>query len=901
VSAELQIGKQVGNYVITELLGEGGMSAVFLARHPQIGRRVAIKMVDPNLGRHPEVCERFLSEARLIARIEHPNVIDIYDFGQTKDGQLYYVMELLKGQELAAVMKQQGRIAPHTIWPYLEQICDGLQAAHDHGVIHRDLKPENIFIIEGKRLSLKILDFGIAKALDAELGSLSKTAKGVVMGTPLTISPEQAAGYVDKICPATDLYALGVILYWMLTGQPPFHSRPPAVVLAKHITDEPAPLLERVDSLPEAVAEVVHRCLMKEPEARFASATELASAYKRALGITASSTAFPPAPEVPPLKAFPAAPEVPPLKSVSSPTEAAASKTHPGVGSVGTKEEAERPEAPAAGWVPPSKPARTEERPPAPEPARPKPAPVSKPAPAPKPAPLPKPALEEPAAKPASAEAPAPRPPAGPEPASIEDDSDLLGALVSTGIEVSTEPDDSEPELEALPEPELEPEPEPEPADSEKEDLLSEYADGPEPEGLGADLDHDAPPGLDHDPEYVPAMDSSIHPMLREEGVVAVRGADGELEPFIEQPTMQKKLGTWIAVGGGGVAVIAAIIGLLVMTFSLSSDPEPSEAGDQAKQGDKGPKHELYPLGHVSLEEHKQALSQALKLGPNDPLAGKIEQAQPGRIAGAVIQELISATESKGPGARLALGRLLVRLDRAEQAVKVYKAAIESAPKDPGARVGLGEALHAQGKLAAAISHYKAVLDGDPRHGRARFRLGEAKQGLQSMQEALSAFEAVIRDNEALAADAHYKMGEIFFGQKSTSRELQSYMNALKIDPKHVRARVSLGFAYGRLHRYEEALKELDQAIDLDPKNATARLYRGTVLYNSQQPDQAIAAYREAIRLKPGFAKAHYYLGQAYQNKGDNAAAVKHYKAAIAADPDYEPAVLALAKLQGGK
>ena len=276
------IGQKIGNYVLVKEVGAGGMGAVYLGEHPEIGRKVAIKLLPLHLSLQPGMADRFRAEARAVTRIDHPNVIDIYDFGQTEGGQLYYIMELLRGQELAAVIKAHAPMTPGEVLPYLEQICAALQTAHDAEVVHRDLKPENIFVLDRQPLKVKLLDFGLAKMLDPEAGN-HKTATGVVMGTPLTIAPEQAAGQPDAIGPQTDLYSLGVILYWMLAGRPPFHDKTTALLLAKHISEPPPPLAEAVAGLPSVIVSLVERCLEKRPQDRPGSATSIARDFAGAL------------------------------------------------------------------------------------------------------------------------------------------------------------------------------------------------------------------------------------------------------------------------------------------------------------------------------------------------------------------------------------------------------------------------------------------------------------------------------------------------------------------------------------------------------------------------------------------------------------------------------------------
>jgi serine/threonine-protein kinase len=274
-------GKRFGNYVAFEMIGQGGMGSVYLAEHPEIGRKVAIKV----LGRqhNEEMVQRFTDEARAVSRIGHPNIIDIYDFGRTEAGRLYYVMEWLDGRELRAVMNERAPMTAIEVRPYVEQICAAIHAAHERGVVHRDLKPANIFVLNREPLTIKVLDFGVAKLLDTGEVSGSRTSPGIVIGTPMFTAPEQAAAEASKICAQTDLYAFGVILYWMLSGQPPFMADNNSVLLAMHVCDTPRPLRQLVPALPEGIATLVEQCLEKNPKDRPRSARMLASAYLAAL------------------------------------------------------------------------------------------------------------------------------------------------------------------------------------------------------------------------------------------------------------------------------------------------------------------------------------------------------------------------------------------------------------------------------------------------------------------------------------------------------------------------------------------------------------------------------------------------------------------------------------------
>ena len=280
------VGKRIGNYVVSALLGEGGFGAVYLAEHPQIKRQVAIKILDQRMaGRQSD---RFIDEAMAATIIKHPNIIDIFDLGRTDEGWFYYVMEKLEGRDLLVLMDEQikahGRMTAATLLPLVQQICAGLQAAHDRGIVHRDLKPENIFVTDDDPPVVKIVDFGIAKLMEREEEGTSRTHTGIVMGTPLFIAPEQAAGEVREISYQTDLYSLGVILYLALLGEPPFQNKSHRLLMFSHMYDQPEPLPESLEGCPDEIRQLVAQCLEKTPGDRPGSAAEVAERFTAALG-----------------------------------------------------------------------------------------------------------------------------------------------------------------------------------------------------------------------------------------------------------------------------------------------------------------------------------------------------------------------------------------------------------------------------------------------------------------------------------------------------------------------------------------------------------------------------------------------------------------------------------------
>ncbi|HKE19224.1 MAG TPA: serine/threonine-protein kinase, partial [Kofleriaceae bacterium] len=258
-----------GRYRVEELIGEGGMGRVYLAEHVDIGRRVAIKILHPVYGRMPDLVERFRREARAASKIGHPHIVDVTDSGTTDDGSVYFVMEYLEGVELATVIDRDGALDVARALRITSQICRALSAAHAVGIIHRDLKPENIFLTvrEGAADFVKVLDFGIAKSSEAEEARSKRlTHPGMAMGTPEYMSPEQAAGRpADERC---DVYAVGAILYEMLTGVPPYEGDNFMEILTKKATVDPTPPSSVRPELPPLVESLVLSAMARDPSMR---------------------------------------------------------------------------------------------------------------------------------------------------------------------------------------------------------------------------------------------------------------------------------------------------------------------------------------------------------------------------------------------------------------------------------------------------------------------------------------------------------------------------------------------------------------------------------------------------------------------------------------------------------
>jgi serine/threonine-protein kinase len=278
------IGTVVNNYQVVSILGEGGMGAVYLAEHPFMGRKAAIKVLRKDLAEDRTLVERFMNEARAANAIRHPNIIDIIDVGLLPSGIPYLMMEFLDGESLAKRIERQRPMPVAEAVDVAVQTASALAAAHEKGIVHRDLKPDNLFLIPepGRPFGrVKVLDFGIAKLRGELSGSGAKTQTGAIMGTPPYMSPEQCRGISDDIDQRTDVYALGIILYEMLTGTPPFVSQGWGELVHMHISKPPPPLRARNPDIPPELEAVILKALAKEPEARWSSMAEIESALRR--------------------------------------------------------------------------------------------------------------------------------------------------------------------------------------------------------------------------------------------------------------------------------------------------------------------------------------------------------------------------------------------------------------------------------------------------------------------------------------------------------------------------------------------------------------------------------------------------------------------------------------------
>jgi eukaryotic-like serine/threonine-protein kinase len=270
-------------YHILKKLGEGGMGQVYLAEHVKMGRKSAVKVMNPGMVQNVDAVSRFNREAQNASRINHPNVAGIYDFGETPEGLVYLAMEFVEGQPLTEIIRQHGALPPMRASEITRQTAEGLSVAHDMGIVHRDLKPDNIMVAKGRQGAdlVKVVDFGIAKAAASDEQKVTKT--GMVVGTPEYMSPEQLSG--DPLDSRSDIYALGLVTFNMLTGKLPFPGETMQETMIMRLTDDPHPLSAMKPDVawPGDLQAVMDKALARDADKRYRNASEYATDLVQAI------------------------------------------------------------------------------------------------------------------------------------------------------------------------------------------------------------------------------------------------------------------------------------------------------------------------------------------------------------------------------------------------------------------------------------------------------------------------------------------------------------------------------------------------------------------------------------------------------------------------------------------
>jgi serine/threonine protein kinase len=279
---EVYEARQLGQYRLQRHLGSGGMGEVYLAEHLLLRRRCALKLIRRDQLTDPTALQRFEREVRAMARLTHWNSVEIYDYGQTQDGTFYYVMEYLPGLNLQELVQRYGPLPAGRVIHFLRQMCAALHEAHANGLIHRDIKPSNVLVTErgGVPDVIKLLDFGLVHCVRSGAADARLTQQGMILGSPPYMSPEQALGK-EQVDARTDIYSLGALAYFLLTGQPPFVRETAMQVLMAHVYEAVTPPSRLRAEVPADLEAVILRCLEKDPARRFPTVEALEEALAR--------------------------------------------------------------------------------------------------------------------------------------------------------------------------------------------------------------------------------------------------------------------------------------------------------------------------------------------------------------------------------------------------------------------------------------------------------------------------------------------------------------------------------------------------------------------------------------------------------------------------------------------
>jgi len=293
--SSLRAGDRVGDYVVEERLGRGGMGVVYAVRHQPSGVAAALKVISADRRDDEADLRRFFHEIRAANAVRHANVANVFGDGELEDGTPYLLMERLVGRGLDEIIRERAPLPIDEALDLFEQACAGVQAAHSLGIVHRDLKPANLFVSERRgRPHLQVLDFGISKVpslLGGESEASSLTKSGNVMGSPRYMAPEQLTD-VHEVDRRADIWALGIILFEMLTRRSPFPSNAPGEYFAKIVSEPPTPLASLRPDAPEDLGHIIHTCLRRDPDERFNTLSHVSSALarlRRSSGLAASA------------------------------------------------------------------------------------------------------------------------------------------------------------------------------------------------------------------------------------------------------------------------------------------------------------------------------------------------------------------------------------------------------------------------------------------------------------------------------------------------------------------------------------------------------------------------------------------------------------------------------------
>ncbi len=852
------IGTTLGRFEILSELGRGGMAVVYKARQTDLDRIVALKILPPEMTHDTSYIARFRQEARSAARLEHPHIMPVYEVGEM-NGLHYIAMKFIQGRTLKDLVQEDGALSVRRAAELLAQVGEALDHAHRQGVIHRDIKPSNIMITDEGWAYLT--DFGLARGSSTTTTS-GLTMAGTVMGTPEYMSPEQAQG-LPTVGPPTDIYALGVVLYELLTGTFPFHAETPMAMLAARLLQAPTPPRDVRGDLPPAVEDVVMRALARKPEARFASSAEMVTALRTAAGIGAAPHAQPP------------------LTPVG------------GTPAVGETIVAGRPQSPTPPYV---------------QPQIPTPAPLPKvgvsPIPTPALTPLPTVPLSP---APPRAGAPAAKPKTG---LFIGVGAAALVLVLAVGgamAVINRARSGPAPTPIAMP------------TDSQVAGLITQSD-----EALAAGQIDKALDGyqqaVSHSAGNTAALSGiALAYNMRGDWAKAETSAIDLVNAALADDKAaalgQTLLADAIASQGGASEAAGEIERALELDASLSlahaiqSNIMASQASDHKDTAAMDTSLDKAGDAVDSLADEKpliQALTYnavAVTFSYDYDLSGNASSLAESE---ADYQKAIDLL----PDLALLhsnLGYLYSGSERYDQALASFKKALDLDPSYAAAQVGTGWSYYRQGETDKAAAAFDVGITLNRNDADAYYAKGRLAYDASDYSAAIALFQTAIKLNPRSAV-AQAWMGEayLFEGFKATddAQKKQDYQHAadaynaaLKINPSYVLAASGLGWILQYQEKYDESVAQFQSALKLDNNNDQIHNGLAWSLFNLGRYDQAEPEFRRAIEIAPDYTSAHYGLGRTLEELGRTDDARAEYQKALDTDPSYKDAQDALDRI----
>ncbi|MFV9504113.1 MAG: protein kinase domain-containing protein [Oscillochloridaceae bacterium umkhey_bin13] len=846
------IGQTLGRFEVLAELGRGGMAVVYQARQTDLDRLVALKVLPPALTHDPSYLARFHHEARSVARLEHPHIMPIYEIGEAQ-GLHYIAMKLIQGQTVKDLLHAEGALDLARTVAILEQAGAALDYAHRQGVIHRDIKPSNMMITpEGW---VYLTDFGLARGEGSPTGGL--TLAGTVMGTPEYMSPEQAQG-LASVGPPTDIYALGVVLYELLTGDFPFTADTPMGMLAARLLQAPIPPRDRRADLLPAVEDVIMRALARKPEARFASAAVLLEALRYAAGLPPTAPTRP----VTPLAGMPA---------IDATIRVAG------------------PATPAAAISP------AQQAAPIPRQAMPAPTPVP------------------PVTAPPTPPAPAKRSRAKPLVIGLAVIGSLsllciLGLVVLVIIGVLSEYETLSPDPTVI-------------ADNYSQAMALGDEVLSEPDGIAVAITRyrealiarpDDPQALSRLAQASLAAGNWASASTSAEQLLALPALDPSMRGLAAAVLAEARLGQGNPNGARAVLV----------QHSPGSDPHAlrlaTEAHVRAVQALAiGDTNEL----QVALSWRDNALEQRDTLEENEDWLGlgltNLALGETMALAGQLSADDDDVATSEAffaealealPGAariHVSLGQLAASTGDYALAREHYTTALLQ--DYPLAHAAIGWSYYAEGLTSEAEQAFATAITAAPMHGdgffgqgRLRFEAGDYAGAVAHFTQATRLI-GPINLTQAWLGEAHFWVGVSAgwpAGAQDLSRAETAFRAALVYDDRMTMAAAGLAWALQHQERYAESVAQFAEAIALDPHNASHYHGQGWSYFNQGQYREAEAALREALLRDPGYVEALYHLGRTLEAQGGRTTEARAaYAEALARNPQHVEAQAALARL----